>query len=449
MICGERWKTCECAFSSNEPVEGYDDYHSVPVPMLARSETFPMTPTHRNGSRFIPPLTAPPLGRRGASDLELEDEVPVGYSAHSVYEHHDRDLASRFDRIPVTPDRRYRERERDRLRPRDVFGSRDMFEPDYHHGMMEEEEQPLRRHHHHHHPHPHPHHDDHEEEVDEEDDDDGYDYDDDDDYRRPPGAFEESLGLSPRRRRRKGGADDYMRGGTIVPPAPPTVPHGYEPSGVALSHSHGFDRGVAKTADYVSEVNKARGSRSSHFDRRLADRFSPQRANQVPPLQSLHHMPHINHSFPPAPLSPLMGMGPLHGVAHGLPPGAVPPPHMGMMPPPVPQVPQAPPVPAPLMRRHTGDEEAFASMLRGGGRMAGAGRGNGGRHEYGAAPETMTHRRRHSDEGITPRSMMAGLTGLGRGMDRVYEWRNYVEPGSPEVEQATPAPMPPRQRLPF
>ena len=32
-------------------------------------------------------------------------------------------------------------------------------------------------------------------------------------------------------------------------------------------------------------------------------------------------------------------------------------------------------------------------------------------------------------------SVQAGLTGPGRGMDRVYEWRNYVEPGLPEGEQ--------------
>ncbi|KAK3318551.1 hypothetical protein B0H66DRAFT_242782 [Apodospora peruviana] len=33
------------------------------------------------------------------------------------------------------------------------------------------------------------------------------------------------------------------------------------------------------------------------------------------------------------------------------------------------------------------------------------------------------------------KSVQAGLTGPGRGMDRVFEWRNYVEPGVPDDEQ--------------
>lgn len=415
MICGEKWNTCDCAFFNNDPIEPYDDFDTVPVPTLARSETFPMTPTYRNGSsRFVPPMTAPPLGRRGASDLD--DEV-FGHSVHSAHEYRERDLAARFERHSTPRDHRYRERSHSHLRPRDAF-------EDNHRVMMEDE------------------HDD-------DDDDDGYDYDDDDDYRGLAGV-DEALAISPRRRRRVGGGagagagggggggggDDYMRGGTVVPPAPPTVPHGYEAPGVP----HGFDRSTRTAADYISDVSKARGVRGSSMERRLADRFSPQRGVPHPQLQPLHHMPpHIHQQHPPSPLSPLMPMGGPHGHGHGpLPP------HVPMMPPPVPAVPT-------LMRRHTGDEDAF-NMGRGARAPERAGPGRSSRHEY---PEEammhapMTHRRRHSDDGVTPRSTMAGLTGAGRGMNRVYEWRNYVEPGLPgsAEESMAPAPTPTRQRL--
>ena len=33
-------------------------------------------------------------------------------------------------------------------------------------------------------------------------------------------------------------------------------------------------------------------------------------------------------------------------------------------------------------------------------------------------------------------STLAGLTGPGRGMSRVFEWRNHVEPGMPEDDSA-------------
>lgn len=36
-----------------------------------------------------------------------------------------------------------------------------------------------------------------------------------------------------------------------------------------------------------------------------------------------------------------------------------------------------------------------------------------------------------------PKTALAGLTGSGRGMSRVFEWRAYVEPGMPDGEEGS------------
>ncbi len=41
--------------------------------------------------------------------------------------------------------------------------------------------------------------------------------------------------------------------------------------------------------------------------------------------------------------------------------------------------------------------------------------------------------RRVSDSGA-PRSSLAGLNAQGRGLNRVCEWRDFVEPGDPDNE---------------
>ena len=51
------------------------------------------------------------------------------------------------------------------------------------------------------------------------------------------------------------------------------------------------------------------------------------------------------------------------------------------------------------------------------------------RHDYAEVPI-----RRHSDEMLAAKSAMAGLNGAGRGMGRVMEWMEHVEPGPPEEE---------------
>jgi hypothetical protein len=59
----------------------------------------------------------------------------------------------------------------------------------------------------------------------------------------------------------------------------------------------------------------------------------------------------------------------------------------------------------------------------------------------GGSPHAPNVRRRppqatrvHGHELPRP-SILAGLGGPGRGLNRVSEWRNYVEPGIPEGEQ--------------
>ncbi|SPO05916.1 uncharacterized protein DNG_08605 [Cephalotrichum gorgonifer] len=120
----------------------------------------------------------------------------------------------------------------------------------------------------------------------------------------------------------------------------------------------------------------------------------------------------------------------------------------------VPMVPMAPPSQhrppmspaglAPVTRRHTAEEGAYNM---GGPPPMERGVPGWGPHEY--AEEThhmrMPPGRRHSEEIFTA-STMAGLTGMGRGMNRVPEWLHYVEPGSPDDE---PPPTTHRRRLHF
>jgi hypothetical protein len=49
-------------------------------------------------------------------------------------------------------------------------------------------------------------------------------------------------------------------------------------------------------------------------------------------------------------------------------------------------------------------------------------------------PPYQAHRE-HTNE-LPKRSMLAGLAGLGKGMNRVSEWRHFVEPGAPEGDRA-------------
>lgn len=348
MICGDKWKTCDCQWFNYDTMEPPDDFDDrVPVPTLARSETFPRPSPSRHYRGSEPP-TAPPLAPRV---LEFDDEIPV----RPVRDYRDRGLAKRFERLTprdiAPPEVNPRARERPRGRER---------------GLIDEPVREAMR-------------DD--ESYDYDDDYDGYDFDEDGEYR---GSGGDDISFGPPRRRRRGGG--FGRGDeTVVPISPPpTAPHAY-------------DRG-ARTADYISDVSKARGVRGSSMERRLADRFSSQRAAQGPPPPQSPTRGHPHH--PPhgiAPMSPMMSL------------------------PPAP-LPMAPMAPAPLARRHTAEEDMYG--------MVGPPLGRGPPPYM----EEMMPGRRHSDETLAAKSAMAGLNGVGRGMNRVVEWMTHVQPGPPDDE---------------
>jgi hypothetical protein len=243
--------------------------------------------------------------------------------------------------------------------------------------------------------------------------------------------------------------DDYRRRPetVIVPPSPHTEPRG------APQHSP-YDRATtSQGTDYVSGVHRARGVRASSMERRLADRFnselrsSPMRptAHQGPPppppmLKTAATMPIMPISM----VHPQMTMGGHHSSpAHHSSPGM-----------------------APVRRRHTMEEELYNthhSPRSAGPQPTRPGGGSRTRlhrrtddfddgddddevvvppHVPATPPSRRSknngHRRREGGSGGSrPRgkapdaAALAGLTGPGRGMDRVFEWANYVEPGPP------------------
>ncbi|KAK1985795.1 hypothetical protein LZ30DRAFT_583422 [Colletotrichum cereale] len=194
--------------------------------------------------------------------------------------------------------------------------------------------------------------------------------------------------------------DDYRREpdtfvAAPVPPAP-TPPTAFE---------------RPAPTDYMSGVNRARGVPPDALGQRLAERFSEFRSSPGGLRPGM---------MAPPPVPPL---GPMTA------------PPMGPLPMAVPMV-LGPPPPLPLLRRHTIEEEMYNRTARPServvpGRMV---------HDYEreAAVHASRSRRRMREE--EPRSStLAGLTGVGRGMNRVHEWRNYVRPGMPEGERTAMA----------
>jgi len=124
----------------------------------------------------------------------------------------------------------------------------------------------------------------------------------------------------------------------------------------------------------------------------------------------------------------------------------------------MPMAPVPPPAATPIMRRHMMEEEVYSSpappirgAFRSSERHISSGSGLMRFHEqqdhaanaFGVAgsPHAPHVRRRppqatrvHGHELPRP-SILAGLGGPGRGLNRVSEWRNYVEPGIPEGER--------------
>jgi hypothetical protein len=198
--------------------------------------------------------------------------------------------------------------------------------------------------------------------------------------------------------------DDYGRGpqNFAVPPShpPPPAAVGRSPAG----------------ANCVSGGNRARGFRAtpreSSLERRLADRFNPDtRQNPMRP-------------------SPVRAAPASASASPSLQAAAT-----------MPLAPQPPPA-VPSLRRRTMEEEMYNSSR--GTRLsdrvftARTRRGCDAEHvaHSPAGPASRRHhnRQREEEEQEPKQSIMAGLTGPGRGMDRVYEWRTHVQPGVPEEE---------------
>ena len=199
--------------------------------------------------------------------------------------------------------------------------------------------------------------------------------------------------------------DDYRRRPENIS-VPPPPPHQQNP----------FDRANTVT-DYISGVNRARGVRATSLERRLADRFNAdlRQSPRNSPTHS-HHPLMSPHGPPPPPSLQTAATMPSMPIAPVPPPAA--------------------PIGAPMMRRHTMEEDLYNNA-------AGtwpSERSLSGRIRHDYESEAMVHtplaRRQHQRE--PPRqSVMAGLGGPGRGMGRVFEWRTHVEPGAPEGEPIT------------
>jgi hypothetical protein len=208
----------------------------------------------------------------------------------------------------------------------------------------------------------------------------------DDDY---PGRYGDVIGI--------GNAaghfmnDDYRRGSqshAVHPAPPPPMPASFE---------------RATTGDYVSGVNRARGVRGGSMERRLADRFSETRQGSSPATMLPFSPP-----VPPAPPAPMVAGPPLPSSPGG-----------------------------PMLRRHTMEDEVYNGSPHA--RLAERLTPRRIRTEYEterAMPGLSSRRRPREPE---PKdSVLAGLTGPGSGMNRVFEWRNYVAPGpGPELDGIT------------
>lgn len=108
----------------------------------------------------------------------------------------------------------------------------------------------------------------------------------------------------------------------------------------------------------------------------------------------------------------------------------------------MPMAPAPPPAATPTLRRHMMEDEVFA--------IPAASRGmpvpmfpdhesalnEGSPHAPNVRRRPPKATRVHGHDLPRP-SVLAGLAGPGRGLNRVFEWRNYVEPGLPD-EQTPP-----------
>ncbi|KAL2281592.1 hypothetical protein FJTKL_11492 [Diaporthe vaccinii] len=318
MICGARWKTCECSWFNYDPAEDDRlDHMQVPLPVRDRFGVRPaveMPPSPTRQARPGPGMSAFP-GRRPRSQL-YEGEL----QRRMLQEDRDEAYARRLQNWQESEDG-----------PEDDFlgGFGDI------HGLGNAASHHMN-----------------------------------DDFR-------------PRPRH-------------IVAPEPPR-PSPLPP--MTLDLAPGFDR--TAPGDYVLDVNRARGVRAASLGR-LADRFNTD-LRQGPV-----------HRPPPLPTAATM---PLPAMVSAMSPG-----HVGVP-----------------IRRHTvetGDmydddrSRPRSSGMRSVERVAVSGRTT--RPVFHEEPDDMlTHGvqavKQHTRD--PPKaSNLAGLTGSGRGADRVFEWRTHVDP---------------------
>lgn len=177
---------------------------------------------------------------------------------------------------------------------------------------------------------------------------------------------------------------------------------------------------------YVTEVHRARasrgskGERSRSMERRLANRLSETRYNtpgRDMPMGPPTHMSPQHHN-----MSPHMGPPP------PMPMGG---PHPGPMPMPMPMPMNMPPPQRGPMMMGPMHPPSFGSQPYSGatyppppppGYM-------GDKGPYGS-PDLDGRRRRDSDS-VPRSSTLAGLDGPHGGVNRVFEWRNFVDPNGP------------------
>ncbi|KAL6881177.1 hypothetical protein J3F83DRAFT_38159 [Trichoderma novae-zelandiae] len=183
-------------------------------------------------------------------------------------------------------------------------------------------------------------------------------------------------------------------------------------------------------SSYVSEVSRARGpQRSGSMEQRLADRLSENRSGRrsrgpsPPPAPAMR--PHVLHTRDAT-------LGHTADMGIGMALGAM---GRGAMPPP-PAYGPVPSMPSPgLMRPNPFGGDAYYDNA-----YTTAPRSVHEPYYYGGMetveaerPSPRRKSRRSGEERERPKSStLAGLTGYGRGVHRVSEWRNFVEPGVPD-----------------
>ncbi|KAK3944922.1 hypothetical protein QBC46DRAFT_251162 [Diplogelasinospora grovesii] len=390
MTCGSKWKSCDCPWFNDEPLEDEDPLEQMGIPGGSRQNPF------AGGARYPP-------------------ERSSRYDAAPLY---DAPPSPRFDGGPPSP-RDYRSEvgppASAAVRPRPSSYEEEMLL----HKLQEDRDEHLARRMQH--------------PYDDEDIDHDFDRDMENDF----------LGLGHRepadRGRVKDEYNDYRRRPrNIEVPAPPPPPLPMDPP----SHPS-----YERAASYVSGVNRARGMRPPSPETRWRAapsperRPSPERGWGRPPSPERFDKPVRRSSslerrmMPPEPEMDVYTSsrssepsGRHHHNHHHSHSYHAQPAHVRQPPPP--QLHHS------HSHQHTHNHnhnhhhqqqlETAASLSAGSPHAP-----NVRRRPPRGGGDADHHHREHTKE-PPKQSVLAGLTGPGRGMNRVFEWRNFVEPGISE-----------------